>query len=517
MAASPTVLHSLQDRNSPPVITPKHGVVTLFGYGISVRVKRGHLILEDGIGDERRSARFARVYNSLKRLVVIGSDGIVSFAALRWIADQGASFVMLERDGSVLATTGPVSPSDARLRRAQALAHHSGIALPIAKELIRQKLIGQEQLLSRHFPVSNAGPAFLQAHSGLENAKCSDEIRLWEAQAAKVYWRTWRDLPISFPRADFSRVPHHWKRFGSRISPLTSSPRLAVNPANAMLNYLYALLESEARLALAALGLDPGLGVLHNDLRTRDSLACDLMEPLRPKVDSFLLEWLNHSPVRREWFFEERNGNCRLMSSLASQLSETSNLWARALAPFAEGIAQSFWSMTSKQVKTKALATRLTQSRKREAKGKTLAKPVKSTLRPSTLCRICGKSINSSDRYCHGCVPTISRENLLEAAKLGRVATHSLGAEALRSATQQEHARARKLWDPKSLPTWLTEETYREKIRTRLPSITVHGIASALGVSEPYATDIRKGKRLPHPRHWQQLAALVGMTKDNQY
>lgn len=161
-----------------------------------------------------------------------------------------------------------------------------------------------------------------------------------------------------------------------------------------MLNYLYTLLESEARLALAALGLDPGLGVLHNDLRTRDSLACDLMEPIRPKVDSFLLEWLNHTPVRREWFFEERNGNCRLMSSLACQLSETSNLWARALAPFAEGITQSLWSMTSKNVKTKALATRLTQNRKREAKGKISARPVRSTSRPTNLCRICGKPID---------------------------------------------------------------------------------------------------------------------------
>ena len=53
--------------------------------------------------------------------------------------------------------------------------------------------------------------------------------------------------------------------FGARVSPLTGSPRLAATPPNAILNYLYALLESEARLAAAALGLDPGLGVLHVD------------------------------------------------------------------------------------------------------------------------------------------------------------------------------------------------------------------------------------------------------------
>src|SRR5580698_7551790 len=125
---------------------PRQGVVTLFGYGTSVRVDHGHLVLEDGIGNARRQARFPRVGHRLRRLVVIGSDGMISLAALRWLADQDASFVMLERDGSVLATTGPVRSSDAKLRRAQGLAHSSGAALQITRELIGQKLTGQEQV-----------------------------------------------------------------------------------------------------------------------------------------------------------------------------------------------------------------------------------------------------------------------------------------------------------------------------------------------------------------------------------
>src|SRR5579864_742435 len=104
---------------------PRQGVVTLFGYGTSVRVDRGHLIIEDGIGNDRRKGRFPRIGHGLRRLVIIGSDGMVSLAALRWLADQDASFVMLDRDGSVLATTGPVRSSDAKLRRAQSLAHSS--------------------------------------------------------------------------------------------------------------------------------------------------------------------------------------------------------------------------------------------------------------------------------------------------------------------------------------------------------------------------------------------------------
>jgi len=63
------------------------------------------------------------------------------------------------------------------------------------------------------------------------------------------------------------RVPERWRIFGSRMSPLTRSPRLAVNPPNAMLNYSICNLESEARLAISELGLDPGIGFLHSDTR----------------------------------------------------------------------------------------------------------------------------------------------------------------------------------------------------------------------------------------------------------
>jgi CRISPR-associated protein Cas1 len=56
-----------------------------------------------------------------------------------------------------------------------------------------------------------------------------------------------------------------------------------------MLNYLYALVEAEAILACQAVGLDPGLGLVHSDTRARASLALDLMEPVRPEVDDFVL------------------------------------------------------------------------------------------------------------------------------------------------------------------------------------------------------------------------------------
>src|SRR5690242_2390721 len=103
MAATQTVAQRADVRNSSNVQllkVPRQGVVTLYGYGIQVRVDRGHLVLEDGVGCNRRYARLPRVGHGLQRLIVIGADGFVSLAALRWLTDQKTAFVMLERDGS---------------------------------------------------------------------------------------------------------------------------------------------------------------------------------------------------------------------------------------------------------------------------------------------------------------------------------------------------------------------------------------------------------------------------------
>src|SRR6266849_2361688 len=250
MAATQTVPQHRQQCNFTP-ITPKRGVVTLFGYGITVSVDRGHLTFRDGIGAVRREGRLPRVRHGLRRLVIVGSDGMVSLAALRWLADQDASFVMLDRNGSVLVTTGPVRTTDARLRRAQALAQQSGVAVRIARELISQKLIGQERLAREKLADCTAGDTIARMRAAVSRADSMQEIRLLEANAAYAYWSAWHSIPIMFSKADLRRVPDHWLTFGSRVSPLSASPRLAVNPANAILNYLYALLESETRLAIA--------------------------------------------------------------------------------------------------------------------------------------------------------------------------------------------------------------------------------------------------------------------------
>jgi CRISPR/Cas system-associated endonuclease Cas1 len=49
-----------------------------------------------------------------------------------------------------------------------------------------------------------------------------------------------------------------------------------------MLNYVYAILESEARLAISELGLNPGIGFLHSDTLVAESIG--LKATVEPKV-----------------------------------------------------------------------------------------------------------------------------------------------------------------------------------------------------------------------------------------
>jgi len=91
------------------------------------------------------------------------------------------------------------------------------------------------------------------------------------------------------------------------------------------------------------------------------------------------------------------------------------------------------------------------------------------------------------------------------------MASHNAEAQQSRSDTQRRHAAAKAAWKPSSLPDWLTKEVFVREIQPRLKQITVSAIASTLKISVMYAMDIRRSRCVPHPRHWQALARLVGL------
>jgi hypothetical protein len=279
------------------------------------------------------------------------------------------------------------------------------------------------------------------------------------------------------------------------------------------MNLLHGLCEAECRIALITVGLDPEVGLMHRDLPNRPSLANDLQEVLRPSVDSFVLHWIQTELFRKSDFWEDRNGNCRIGSPLAKKLCETADTWRRLVAPAAEWIAQALWNSSQNSAKREqVLPTRLTQRRKSEGRGNTFELKVKSIPRPTKICEVCGAE-GVKSRYCKVCAVEAARENMARVALLGLSRPKSKQAKARLSKRISDRAVANTWWDPKSLPNWLTEECYVQRIQPLLRGKKVREIAEAMQVSQPYAAFIRSGRRRPHPRHWKALSEIVGIAQ----
>lgn len=122
-----------------------------------------------------------------------------------------------------------------------------------------------------------------------------------------------------------------------------------------------------------------------------------------------------------------------------------------------------------------------------------------------------GNRYGRSSTHCPDCSLKNSTALLISGARLGRIISHGPQAQARRKETKRLNDLARSQWSPSSLPAWLTQEAYVKQIQPRLRETSLSQIASAIGVSIPYASDIRKGRRCPHPRHWEGLAKIGGV------
>ena len=88
---------------------------------------------------------------------------------------------MPNRAGKVSLITEPTVPSDARLRRAQALSHQSGTALEIIRELICAKLKGQQELVRCQLNDARTADFITELQERLRDAETLDRVAQLES------------------------------------------------------------------------------------------------------------------------------------------------------------------------------------------------------------------------------------------------------------------------------------------------------------------------------------------------
>jgi CRISP-associated protein Cas1 len=522
-----------------PPLQVRTGVLVVDGFGIVLRVLNGKLHVQDGIGRQRRSIILDRAGGGLERLVLIGKAGSITLEALAWLRAIGAALVQIGRDGAVLAHSMPFGYEGHPIRRAQALAVTNGLDLAIARGLIDRKLDGQRRILVRL-------GADLREHdrlrAAIDAAESIERVRVLEGNAAALYFSAWRNVRMRFQPRDVARIPARWLRADSRASILTGAPRAATSPINALRNYLFACLESEARLALLAHGLDPSIGVLHADQRNRDSLALDAMEPVRADVDAFLLDLLEDREFTARDFGELPNGVCRIAAPLTHELALTMPHWRECLRPIAAGLAQTFRdALLNKGSKPRIRVTGarsrlvpqpspLMATPRRAAPPKPYVSKASRAPRPEALaanpiaCASCGEPVlKRRRRYCEDCLPKARRERGLRAIAAARKALAaqaacgndpraSVKAGRKRGPAIAEAHRRNRAWARGSAsdrdPNW-----FRREIAPKLDAFSLSEIAKATRLSLAACSRIRAGTRVPHPRHWEALAGLVRPTE----
>jgi len=493
------------------------GIFVASGYDLRISVWRGRLRVEDGVGKQRRRLLLHRATSRLKRLLVLGHTGFISLEAIRWLADVRASFVQIDADGRVLAAFGPPGTDRPSLRRAQALASATDAALELSRWLVDAKLGAQRATLQRFADLTlvDAGLATIAAHQDALSAVATiDELRVHESWAAGAYWQTLAPLPVRFARRDADLVPRHWRTVGGRSSPLANGPRLAANPANAVLNYCCALLESEAMLAARTVGLDPGLGVMHVDQVYRDSLAADLMEPVRPSVDRYVIELLTGRPFAARDFFETRAGVCRVTAPLTHELAGTIPHWRQLVGRVAEDFAARLDPSGREPGRTP-----ISRRRQAEARPTGPRHAAPTSLPRGRACSWCGGPTAAGRKTCSTTcrlkVQEQDERRFVEAGSqlqrerwaAGAHPTQTAEAKSRLGATQRTRRAAAATWD-REHPEHADRERFSREVVPLLGSISARRLARATGLSVGYCAAIKRGERVPHPRWWQQLSAL---------
>jgi len=505
--------------------TRHRAVLVADGYGVRVHVHHGHLVIDDGLGDHRRTRQLTRAQRTVRRIVILSRTGNLTLDAIRWCTDTGITLVCARHDGTLDLIAAPDHHHDARLRRAQALATTSDVGVTIARYLITGKLDGH----ARNLVDLGADPTIVTDHlPAVDKANSTVELIDIESRAAAEYFAAWAGRVHVMFTGKTSRVPDHWRTFNARNTPLSTSRsnRRAVDPVNALLNYAYSLGEAECRRACSALGLDPALGVLHLDRAHRDSLALDILEPLRPVIERTLLDLVSRRRFGPVDFLETSDGQCRLTETVTHPLTESMTGWGRIVGPVVEHVAAALADSATGKIRARTPLTNSTRVAAgqpgRRARSVARAVALAGTARVDRHCEHCGRTLTGAARkVCADCRPEQRRHHLADMMAVSR--TDAWRERSTSDATRQKRA-ASVATNLAESTRWETERGHHVSDRAAylrdtaplLENLTTADVARALGVSRSSALRIRTGKLIPHVRHWASLHALIHSTNTDE-
>jgi len=307
--------------------------------GVELREEHGALGIYEG-SERRRGIPLLLI----DRVVVLANVQL-NARVLRCLAGAGVPLVVIDpRDGARSASLHPRFSPDAARRIAQYRAYLNGSwRRAWSHRLLRAKLRAQIIVLERALewrpelrkPIQDGVATVRRVLGSMVSQPEAGPGSLtgWEGAAAAAYFDAYRH--VFAPSLGFQ---------GRNRRP----PR---DPVNACLSLGYTLLHHLTVAALLSHGLDPFVGFYHEVAHGRESLACDLVEPLRPRLDFWVWRLFQERRLRPEHF--KRHGSGCLMGKAGRRVfyeafEETQPVWARRQRRAALALARQLREMEPK-------------------------------------------------------------------------------------------------------------------------------------------------------------------------
>ncbi len=257
--------------------------------------------------------------NKLGKVPLRSLDSILSFtyggaspSLMGKCADMGVNLSFFSPRGKYYCSIFGETNRNVLLRKQQfEISEDSDKSLSIAKNMITGKLFNSRWVLERAKRdhgmrinvdlVSHSIQRLVRSVETARTAATLDELRGIEGLAAQQYFRAFDEM-ILRNKDDF------YFEVRSRRPPLDNM--------NALLSFIYVLIERDCAAALHGIGLDPYIGFFHVDRPGRESLALDLMEELRSSLcDRFALTLVNNGIMNDRDFEHRENGGVFLNDS----------------------------------------------------------------------------------------------------------------------------------------------------------------------------------------------------------
>ena len=294
------------------------------GFGTSITVNKRRLVVVNKNQDIHFEFYPHRIDHD--SIVIDGYSGFVTFEAMRWLLKHNIKLVLLNWNGNLLGTTLPEEPKSGKLRLKQ---HEKcldpGFRFEIAYKITQTKIknaMSVIQYLDTQYDFVNYNEIvrieekerkfLLQDIEKKQDAKFK-RLMNYEGKIAIYYFECMTILfQHLYPKFNFD----------GRKNKTSFRNTNAADEINALLNYGYALLESEVRKCINSVGLDPAIGFLHESTVSKSPLVYDIQELYRWIIDISIIESLEGKKLKKNDFRVTENFNIRLEESASKLLIE---------------------------------------------------------------------------------------------------------------------------------------------------------------------------------------------------